>query len=124
MSLSYTKDHEWVSVSQSIATIGITDFAQEQLGEVVFVELPELERNVTNGESVAEIESVKAASEVYSPVSGIITECNELLIEEPKRLNLDPIGDGWILKIALSNPESLSDLMDETSYKEYIKGIV
>ncbi|MBL95783.1 MAG: Glycine cleavage system H protein [Alphaproteobacteria bacterium MarineAlpha3_Bin5] len=124
MSLSYTKDHEWVSISQSIATIGISDFAQEQLGEVVFVELPDLERNVTKGESVAVVESVKAASEVYSPVDGIITECNESLIEEPKRLNLDPIGNGWILKIALSNPEGLSGLMDETRYKEYIQGIV
>jgi glycine cleavage system H protein len=113
----YTKTHEWVSVDGKQATIGITDFAQSQLGDVVFLELPSVGRKVGERESFGVIESVKAASDLYSPVAGKIVEVNEKLAAKPELVNSDPYGDGWILKLELAgNPPS--DLLDEAEYKK------
>lgn len=119
MTTRYSKDHEWVRVDGDVATIGITDFAQEQLGDVVFVELPEVGKTVSKGDEVAVVESVKAASEVYAPVSGEVVEANAALEAEPAKVNSDPAGEGWFFKIRLSDQGELDALMDEAAYKAH-----
>ena len=113
----YTKSHEWLTVEGKNATVGITDFAQSQLGDVVFLDLPAPGRKLATGESFGVVESVKAASDLYSPVAGRITEVNDMLKEHPELLNSDPYGDGWILKVELSG-ELPPDLLDEAAYKK------
>jgi glycine cleavage system H protein len=119
--LRYSEEHEWVSVEGDVATVGISDFAQEQLGDVVFVELPEVGAEVAAGEQVAVVESVKAASEVFSPVSGEVVEVNDVIVEEPAGVNGDAEGDGWFFKIKLSDPSELDDLMDPKAYAAFVK---
>ena len=116
--LKYTKDHEWIRISGDIAEIGITDFAQDQLGDVVFVELPEPGRTIKAGESFGSIESVKAVSELYAPVSGTIASVNSLLSDKPETINADAHGAGWICRVTLSKPGELDGLMDAAAYGE------
>jgi len=120
MSVKFTSDHEWVSVDGDIATIGITDYAQGQLGELVFVELPEVGAELEQGGDAAVIESVKAASEIYAAVSGEVTEVNSELEDAPTTVNTDPMGDGWIFKVRLSEASQLNELMDEAAYKAHV----
>ena len=123
MSTKYTQDHEWISVDGDSATVGITDYAQEQLGEVVFVELPEVGNDVDQGAESAVIESVKAAGELKSPATGAVSAVNELLNDEPGKVNEDPQGDGWFYKMTVTDASELDDLMDETSYKAYVESL-
>ncbi len=117
--MKYTEDHEWVRVEgDGTVVVGITDYAQEQLGELVFVELPDVGTEVAKGEDVAVIESVKAATELHSPVSGTVIEVNDALNEEPGKVNEDPHGEGWFYKIKLGDLDELDSLMDETSYRD------
>ena len=124
--VKYTRDHEWIRVEQNsgdvpyIGLVGITNYAQEQLGDIVFVELPELGTVMTRGDEVAVIESVKAASELYSPVSGEVIEINVKLSEQPELINNDPFGQGWFLKVQLSDLKELDELMDEAAYHAHI----
>lgn len=120
MTTRYTTDHEWVRVEGEVATVGITDFAQEQLGDVVFVELPDVGKSVSKGDEIAVVESVKAASEVYAPLSGEIVETNGALESEPAKVNADAAGDGWFFKLKLSDPGELDGLMDEAAYKSHV----
>ncbi len=113
----YTKSHEWISVDGKTATIGITDFAQAQLGDVVFLDLPSPGRKLARGESFGVVESVKAASDLYAPVAGTISQVNDKLAAKPELVNSDPYGDGWILKVEVSG-ELPDDLMDEAQYKQ------
>ena len=117
--LKYTKDHEWIRVDGDIGTVGISAFAQEQLGDVVFVELPEVGKKVSPGDEAAVVESVKAASEVYAPVSGEVVEVNGALNDTPELVNSDPTDKGWFIKIRLSNASELDGLMDEEAYKTF-----
>ncbi len=119
--LKYTEEHEWVLVEEDVVTIGITDFAQEQLGDVVFVELPEVGDEVEAGKSFGVVESVKAVSDIYAPVSGQIVEVNDELPEEPETINSSPYDDGWLIKIKLTDPSELDDLMDADAYQEFIE---
>ena len=121
--LKYSKDHEWVRVEGDIATVGISDYAQEQLGDVVYVELPEAGRTVAQNEEAAVVESVKAASEVYAPVSGEVVEVNQALEDDPALVNGDPTGEGWFLKLRLSAPGELDGLMDEAAYADFVGGL-
>jgi glycine cleavage system H protein len=117
----YTEDHEWVRLNDDgSATIGITDYAQAQLGDIVFVELPEVGTEVAQGEEIAVIESVKAAGEVKMPVSGVVVEVNTALNDAPEKINESPLDDGWILRAEPGDPEQLQDLMDEEAYMEFI----
>jgi glycine cleavage system H protein len=116
----YTKEHEWIRVDGDTATVGITNHAQEQLGDVVFVELPPVGKKLTKGGDAAVVESVKAASEVYAPVSGEVVEVNASIAAEPARVNQDPEGTAWFVKIRLSDKKELDGLMDETAYKSFI----
>ena len=118
--LKFTTDHEWVRVEGDTAVIGITDYAQQQLGDVVFVELPDVGKVLERGKDAAVVESVKAASEVYAPVDGVVIETNPLLLDEPATVNTDPHGAGWFLKVKLSDTAQLDALMDETQYKNMI----
>jgi len=120
--LKYAKSHEWVRVSGDVATVGITDHAQHELTDIVFVELPESGRKIKAGDDCAVVESVKTASDIYSPVSGEITEVNRAVVEDPALVNSDPYGDGWFYKIKLSNPAELSGLMSPEQYGAPIKG--
>lgn len=120
MTTYYSKDHEWVAVSGGIATVGITTYAQSQLGDVVYVELPDVGRSVSQGDDAAVVESVKAASEVYAPVSGEVTEVNNALTDSPALVNEDPEGSAWFMKLRISNEGELSELMDEDAYKTYV----
>lgn len=117
--LKYTNDHEWIRVEGDIGTVGISDFAQDALGDVVFVELPQTGRTVTKGEEAAVVESVKAASEIYAPVSGEVIEVNTSLEDDSSLVNSDPVGKGWFFKIRLSNAGELDGLMDEDAYKTF-----
>jgi glycine cleavage system H protein len=117
--LKYSEDHEWISLDGDVATIGISDHAQEQLGDLVFVELPDVGANFLLGDEMATIESVKAASEVYAPLSGEIVEVNEALGDNPALVNEDAEGQGWFLKIKISNASELDKLMDADAYKEF-----
>ena len=121
--LHFTEDHEWIRVEGDIATVGITDYAQEQLGDVVFVELPDAGKSLKKGDEAAVIESVKAASEVYAPASGEVTESNGAIADEPAKVNGDPMGDGWFFKMSIDNASELDDLMDEAAYKSYVKSL-
>jgi len=118
--IRFTKDHEYVSVDGDIATVGITDYAQSQLGDVVYVELPAAGKALKQGDEAAVVESVKAASEVYAPVSGTVVEVNAGLPDTPSDVNEDPLGKGWFLKLRLSNPAELDGLMDEAAYQAHI----
>jgi glycine cleavage system H protein len=120
MAIKFSKDHEWINVEGNTATIGITNYAQEQLGDVVFVEVPDAGKQVDQGDDAAVIESVKAASEVYAPITGEITEGNQALEDEPATINSSAEGDGWIFKMTVADPLQLSDLMDEDGYKNYL----
>lgn len=118
--LRFTRDHEWVLMEDDgVAVIGITDYAQDQLGELVYVELPAVEQEFGAGSDAVVIESVKAAGEVKTPVSGSITAVNESLVDEPEKVNSDPMGEGWFVKIKVTDPSELDGLMDEDAYKEY-----
>lgn len=119
--LQYSEEHEWVSVDGDVAVIGISNFAQEQLGDVVFVELPEVGASVTAGDQIAVVESVKAASEVYSPVSGEVVAINDALVEDPAGVNGDAEGEGWFFKIKLSDPSELDGMMDAAAYAAFAK---
>jgi glycine cleavage system H protein len=119
----FTKDHEWIDVSGTSATVGITDYAQGQLGDVVFVELPDVGRVVEAGKEAAVVESVKAASEVYAPVSGTVTEANGALADTPDLVNTAPEGEGWFFRLTLSNPAELEGLMDEGAYKAFVDSL-
>ncbi|MEC7552075.1 MAG: glycine cleavage system protein GcvH [Pseudomonadota bacterium] len=121
MSKKFTKDHEWIDVEGDVARIGITNYAQEQLGDVVFVELPQAGRQFQQGNDAAVVESVKAASEVYAPVSGEIVEPNTKLEDDPALVNQDPTESGWFFTMKVSNPDELNDLMDEAAYADYVK---
>lgn len=123
MSTRYTEDHEWITVEGDVATVGITDYAQQQLGDVVFVELPEVGRKVSKGDEAAVVESVKAASEVYAPLDGEIVEANGALADEPGKVNEDPEGAAWFVKIRLSDTSQLDSLMDEAAYKAHVEGL-
>lgn len=119
MSVYYSKEHEWVRVEGDTGTVGITDFAQGQLGDIVFVEVPEAGRIVTQGGDAAVVESVKAASDVYAPVTGEVIEGNAALAETPELVNSDPEGEGWFFKLKLSDPGQLDALMDAAAYKAF-----
>ena len=119
----YSEDHEWVEVDGENGVIGISDYAQEQLGDVVFVELPEVGKVLDRSDEVAVVESVKAAAEVYAPVSGEVVEVNEELNGDPSLVNTDPFGDGWFAKLKLSDASELDELMDEEAYKTFVAGL-
>ncbi len=119
--LKYRETHEWVRVEGDLAVVGITDYAQGELGDVVYVELPEVGRKVQAGEAVAVIESVKTASDIYAPVSGEIVEVNEALGEHPEKVNEDPYGEGWLFKIRMERPEELEALLDAEGYKKLLE---
>ena len=116
----YTEDHEWLSVEGGVATVGITDYAQEQLGDLVFVELPEVGRALSKGDATVVVESVKAASDVYAPVDGEITAVNEALSADPSLVNSAPLGDGWLWKQTIADESQLEGLMDEAGYEAHI----
>ena len=120
MTVKYTKDHEWVLLEGDIATVGITDHAQEQLGDVVFVDLPEVGDSFDAGDDVCVVESVKAASDIYAPIGGEIVEANDDLDANPALLNQSPDADGWIFKIKISDASEMDDLMDESAYNDHI----
>jgi glycine cleavage system H protein len=117
----YTKDHEWVKLDGEIVTVGITDYAQQQLGELVFIELPELERDVTAGEACAVVESVKAASDIYSPLAGRIAEINETIVEDPEIVNSDAEGEGWFFRLEIDDPAAFEELLDQDAYDEFVE---
>lgn len=119
--LRYTKDHEWVKLEGKEAVVGITDHAQSELGDITFVDLPKLRKKVKQSESISTIESVKAASEVYSPVSGEVILVNEALNDAPEKINKSPYVDGWICRIAVSDPSEMEKLMDKAGYDNYLK---
>lgn len=119
MTVKYTEDHEWIKLEGDIATVGITVHAQDALGDVVFVELPEVGATLAQKDAAGVVESVKAAADVYMPVSGEVTEVNEALRDDPSLANSDPLGAGWFFKVKLSDPSQLDALMDETSYTSF-----
>jgi glycine cleavage system H protein len=121
MSLYFTKDHEWIRVDGDTATVGISNHAQEALGDIVFAEVPEGGRKLSKGQEAAVVESVKAASDVYAPVSGEVTEGNQAVADDPSVINTDPEGRGWFFKLKLDNPGELDGLMDEGAYREWVK---
>ena len=121
MPVYFTKEHEWIRVEGDTATVGISNHAQEQLGDIVFAEVPEAGRKVNKGQEAAVVESVKAASDVYAPVSGEVIEGNQAVADDPALINSDPEGQGWFFKIKLDNPGELDGLMDEAAYHEWIK---
>jgi glycine cleavage system H protein len=121
--IKFSKDHEWVKLDGDTATIGITHYAQEQLGDVVFVELPEVGKKIEQGKELATVESVKAASEVYAPVSGEVVEVNGALTDAPATVNEDALGKGWFAKLKVADKGQLSGLMDEAAYQKYVEGL-
>jgi len=120
MTVYFTKEHEWIRVEDDTATIGISNHAQEQLGDIVFAEVPEAGRRVNKGQEAAVVESVKAASDVYAPVSGEVVEGNQAVADDPALVNSDPEGQGWFFKIRLDNPDELDGLMDEGAYRDWV----
>jgi glycine cleavage system H protein len=118
--LRYSKEHEWVAAEETVATVGITDHAQEQLGEIVYIELPSVGEKVSKDDPFGVVESVKAVSDIYAPVSGTVLEVNEDLAESPEVVNEDPYGDGWLIKVRVSDPADLEDLMDNDEYEQMI----
>ena len=121
MPVYFTKEHEWIRVEGDTATVGISNHAQEQLGDIVFAEVPEAGRRVSKGQEAAVVESVKAASDVYAPVSGEVVEGNQAVADDPALINSDPEGQGWFFRLKLDNPSELDGLMDESAYREWIK---
>ena len=121
--IRYTADHEWVSLDGDVATVGITDYAEEQLGDLVYVELPSVGQEVTAGDETAVLESVKAACDVKSPVSGIIVEVNETLSDAPEKVNENPTGDGWFFRVKITNTADLETLMDKAGYDSLITSL-
>ena len=122
--IKFTKDHEWIAVDGETGVVGITEYAQHALGDIVFVELPEVGREVAQGKEAAVVESVKAASEVYAPVDGEVIAFNETLEAEPAQVNAAPEGAGWFFKIKIANPAQLDGLMDKAGYQTYLEGLV
>jgi glycine cleavage system H protein len=116
----YTKEHEWIDLKGNVATVGITDYAQHELGDVVFVELPKVGYKTITGKSFGTVESVKAVSEIYSPVAGEVIEANTALQNTPEKINTDPHGAAWLIKIRIANPAEISGLMDAAAYEAYI----
>jgi len=123
MSRFFTQDHEWVDVDGDVGTVGISEYAQSQLGDVVFVEVPEAGKQLTKGADAAVVESVKAASDVYSPVSGIVIEGNAALADDSSLVNSDAEAAGWFFKLTLSDPSELDSLMDEAAYAAFVEGL-
>jgi glycine cleavage system H protein len=123
MSLYFTKEHEWIRVEGNNATVGISNHAQEQLGDIVFAETPQAGRSLRKGEEAAVVESVKAASDVYSPISGTVIEGNPALTEDPAIINNDPEGAGWFFKLEVTNPSELEGLMDEAAYRDFVASL-
>jgi len=121
--IKYTQEHEWIRVEGDVGTIGITSYAQEQLGDVVFVELPQAGRKVAKGEACAVVESVKAASDLYAPVSGEVVEANAALGDAPGDVNAEPMGKGWFFKLRLADKKELDGLMDEAGYAAFVKSL-
>ncbi len=121
--VKYSEEHEWIRVEGDTGTIGITQYAQEQLGDVVFVDVPAAGRKVAKGEAVAVVESVKAASDIYAPVSGEVIESNAALADTPGDVNAEPMGKGWFFKIKMSDKGELAGLMDEAAYAAFVKGL-
>ena len=118
--LKYSKEHEWVLVEGKTATIGITEYDQEELGDIVYVELPEIGEKIVKDDPFGAVESVKAVSDVYAPVSGNVLEVNDVLPDNPETINDDPYGDGWMIRVNLTDPDDLKDLMDADEYAEYV----
>jgi glycine cleavage system H protein len=123
MSVYFTKEHEWIRVEGDTATVGISDHAQEQLGDIVFAEVPEAGRRVSKGQEAAVVESVKAASDVYAPISGEVLEGNSKVADDPSIVNSDPEGEGWFFKLKLDNPSELDGLMDEAAYRDFVASL-
>ena len=123
MTTYFTKDHEWVRVEGNQATVGISSHAQEQLGDIVFAEAPDAGRSLRKGEEAAVVESVKAASDVYSPISGTVIEGNPALADDPAIINNDPEGAGWFFKLEVTNPSELDGLMDEAAYRDFVASL-
>ena len=121
MSLYFTREHEWIRVEGDVATVGISDHAQQALGDIVFAEVPEAGRRVAKGAEAGVVESVKAASDVYSPVAGEVIEGNAAVADDPELINRDPEGEGWFFKLKLVNPDEVDGLMDEAAYREWVK---
>lgn len=121
--MKFSEDHEWILVEGDVATVGITAYAQEQLGDVVFVELPDSGKALEKGEEAAVVESVKAASEIFAPLTGEVTESNEALADDPSQVNADPQGGGWFFKMTIADPTQLVGLMDEAAYKAFVEGL-
>ena len=121
--LRFTEDHEWIRVEGNVATVGITDYAQEQMGDVVFVELPDAGKALEKGKEAAVVESVKAASEIYAPLDGEVTEANEALADDPSKVNGDPQGEGWFFKMTIADASQLESMMDEAGYKSFVEGL-
>ena len=121
MSLYFTREHEWIKVEGDTATVGITDHAQEALGDIVFTEVPEAGRQLKKGEEAAVVESVKAASDVYAPVSGEVVEGNQAIVDDSSLVNSDPEGEGWFFKLKLSDTGELDGMMDEGAYRDWVK---
>ena len=119
--IRYTKDHEWVRLQEGVATIGITDHAQQALGDIVFVELPEPGREVEEGEACAVVESVKAASDVYAPLAGRVVETNQSIVDEPALVNREPAGEGWFFRLQPSDPDAFGSLMDQAAYDAFVE---
>lgn len=119
--LKYTEEHEWIKVSGNVATIGVTDHAQEQLGDIVYVELPKEGEEISKGDTFGVLESVKAVSDCYVPVSGKVVEINSVLADNPETVNEDCYGEGWMIKIEMSNTEELAGLMDHSAYKKFVE---
>jgi len=118
--VKYTKDHEWIKIEDNIATIGITDYAQEKLGDIVYVELPDVGETLEKGDAFGSVESVKSVSDCYTPVAGEVIEVNDLLVESPEAINEDPYGEGWMVKIKLQKNQQLDDLMTNVEYENYV----
>lgn len=123
MSRYFTQDHEWVDVEGDVGTVGISDYAQGQLGDIVFVETPDAGKALAKGDDAAVVESVKAASDVYAPVSGTVVEGNPALADHPDLVNTDPEGEGWFFRLTISDPGQLDALMDESAYAEFVAGL-
>jgi len=121
MTMYFTREHEWIRAEGDSATVGISDHAQEALGDIVFAEVPEAGKQVSKGQEAAVVESVKAASDVYAPVSGEVTAGNPLIADDPAIINRDPEGEGWFFKLKLADPGELDGLMDEAAYREWVK---
>lgn len=121
--LKYTKEHEWVRIEGEMALVGITDYAQDQLGDVVMAELPSIGSEVKKNESLGVVESVKSVSDIFSPITGTIQDKNDAVLESPSLMNEDPYGEGWLVKIKISNPAEFEDLMDARAYKKFLEEI-